>query len=137
MGEACCQQPSEKWQAYGKSLLKFFGQDIKRLPSKELLDQFMAIGKKPVKTKNIEADLSDSLKDLNAQFKKDFSSKKCDLNFWKEKEKTLNKMHEYFKQMFQHWSEYKKSHGFMDIQDLELITYKLLKSEPQIVNKVN
>ena len=41
----------------------------------EILNKFLDLGKKPVKTKNIEEDLSDSLKDIIGQFKKDFSSK--------------------------------------------------------------
>ncbi len=132
MGDACCNQPSEKWQIYGEKLVKLFNRDIIKMSSTDLLDLFLSLGKKPVKTKNIEADLSDSLKDLSASFKKEMSSKLCDLMFWEEREEILLNLQSYFVEVYQKWLQHKKSSGLMEIEDLELQTLRLLQSEPEI-----
>lgn len=132
MGMACQAQPSEKWKLFGKGLVELFSRDVRNMTSSELIVAFSGLGKKPMKTKNIEADLSDSLKDVISGFKKEFSSKICDLDFWIEKQGILLQMQSYFEGLYEVWAQYKKSHGIMDIEDLELQAYRLLQSEPEI-----
>ncbi len=121
---------NEKWLSFTNKFLKLSSANFE--DGNQYSEALKEIGSKPRKGKGIPENINEDLASCLKKIKTEFSKSAYQSSFWLQSEK-LNKSFELFYNNFiSRYEQLKLDLSLLEINDLELLTYKLIKKNPEL-----